>query len=135
MGFGRHIPSDAVKWLGLCLLLASCDRHPGCDDVEVEASLDRVVEVLPQLAEVADRMRVFCSWDVSDACLFDVDACTIGIGSPLADGRTAVNLRVPMVNALAHESQHWRQMQDGDCFGHAVQCGFSAETVEQIQGP
>lgn len=118
----------------LILLTSSCVRHPGCDEQLVEESFEIIIAVIPELAEVTERTRVFCSDNVSDACYGDVDSCTIGIGSIIVEGRSAVNNRVPIKNALGHEAMHWFQMLHGLCMEHEEECLWDPYRVEDLQG-
>ena len=114
------------------LLLCGCDKHPECNNAEVEKALNCAVLVDPELADIADRMQVFCSDSTADTCLYEEDACTIAIGSEVYPGRTAVNNRVPVGNAIAHEAMHWKQMKMGNCTRHVAQCGWDKLYVEKV---
>lgn len=117
----------------LFVLAISCERHPGCNQQEVEESFDSVNEAIPSLYEVTARMRAFCQEDLAGMCYTNEDACTIGIGSALAEGRMGINDRVPTRNAIAHEALHWRQMMNHQCMEHSEECDWDPYLVEEIQ--
>jgi len=124
-----------MRWIILCLAAAGCTPHPGCDVDEVEASFARILAVHPQLDAVVSRMEVRCvdDTDRSGRCRRDVDACTVRIGSALSPGRTYVHDRAPLGNALAHEAEHWAQIDRGTCTEHHKKCGWDPYRVEAMQ--
>ena len=125
----------AISYVVTVLVLLGCAPHPGCDVDEVEASFARILAVHPQLDAVVSRMEVRCVVDTdrNGRCRRDVDACTLGIGSALAPGRTWVHHRVPLGAALGHEAEHWAQLDRGDCTDHSQACGWDAYRVEEMQ--
>jgi len=125
----------AISYAVTVLVSLGCARHLGCDVDEVEASFARVLAVHPQLDAVVSRMEVRCvdDTDRSGRCRRDVDACTVRIGSALSPGRTWVHTRVPLGDAIAHEAEHWAQLDRGDCTDHIKACGWDAQRVEEMQ--
>lgn len=115
------------------LMLASCDRHPGCRAGEVNRAFACVKKVLPDTTEVVNRMDVFCVSNTRPSCVRDVDACTIGVGSGLVHGRMVSHVRVPVGNAIAHEAEHWQQVVDHTCLEHTEDCGWDDHVPEAIQ--
>ena len=114
----------------LVALLSACDPHPGCDVAEVEAALARVSERLPEVADIAGRMQVFCLADTTRMCASDVDACMLGVGM---QARMAVRTDVPVANAIAHEAVHWWLWDVDPCRSHSPSCGWDAQLVEDLQ--
>lgn len=111
-------------------LLSACDPHPGCDAGEVEAALALVSERLPEVADIAGRMEVFCGEDTSSMCIGDHDTCTIGIG---LQARMKIRDDVPVRNAIAHEAWHWYLWDVDPCRSHSSTCGWDALAVERLQ--
>ena len=118
----------------------SCDvrdgRRLGCDARAVRTALDCAQAVTPSIAEVADRMTVYCVDDTTRMCLRDVDACTVGVGSVLVPGRMVSHNRVPVENSIAHEQAHWKQMlsesYSSSCPVHSDECGWEPLLVEDV---
>lgn len=118
----------------MCLVLtvlAGCGgAHPGCPDGEAEAALQAIAEARPEVADIADRMQVFCVDDTTGGCLRDVDGCTVGIGSTLAPGRMVARHGVPLDALVRHEAEHWYLWPTGACPSHDKSCGWRWERVE-----
>ncbi len=119
-----------MRGLIALVALSACDPHPGCDVAEVEAALARVSERLPEVADIAGRMEVFCLANTSSMCTRDVDACTVGVGM---QARMAVRTDVPVGNAIAHEAWHWYLWDVDPCRSHSPTCGWDALAVEALQ--
>lgn len=117
------------------LAAASCDPWRGCDHDDVAVSLQLILQEHPELDYVVDRMDIVCTDDVRGACGTNVPvaACTHGIGSALAPGKTFIDTDFPIGNALAHEAQHWWQFHLRSCTDHTPECHWDAYAVERMQ--
>lgn len=115
----------------VALALTACgERHPGCDQLAAEVGLQAIAEARPEVAEVADRMRIYCVDDTRGQCLHDVAGCTPWIGSPMSAGKVVAKRGVPLDALLRHEAEHWYLWPSGACPSHEAACGWRWDRVE-----
>ena len=116
------------------LLLSSCTmRTFDCGVVDVEETRAIVVEAYPDVAEVFDRMDVFCKADTNTfqtcatAGYSRTEGCTRGIGLGPHRGRAFHDLDEDFTTATLEKAQHWHLMLvngDDGCPTHEAACGW-----------
>jgi hypothetical protein len=119
------------------LFLSSCQaRTFDCGVVDVEVTRVLVVDEYPDVAEVFDRMDIFCkdSTDTFQTCAAagyeHTESCTRGIGLGPHRGRMYAdkNADETLTELVMHEAQHWHLMlvnSDEGCPTHDAACGWS----------
>ena len=119
-----------MKRLALLLLSGCSDygaRSYDCDG-DVDAALVAVVDRWPDVADVANRLDVFCETHERIAapgrCARDVAACTPWIGTDTFRARVYIADDVDVTAALMHEGQHWHLWSTGACPTHTPDCGW-----------
>jgi hypothetical protein len=118
------------------LLLSSCQaRTFDCGVVDVEATRAQVVARWPDVAEVFDRMDIYCVDDTNTfqtcatAGYARTESCTRGIGLGPHRGRMYAdkNAAEGLTALVIHEAQHWHLMlvhDDDGCPTHDAACGW-----------
>lgn len=124
-----------MRLLLLLLLATSCTmRTFDCgDDVDVDTTRAIVVEAYPDVAEVFDRMDVFCKDDTNTfqtcatAGYSRTEGCTRGIGLGPHRGRAFHDNDEDFTSATLEKAQHWHLMLvngDEGCPSHEAACGW-----------
>lgn len=120
-----------MRLLPPLLLLSSCTmRTFDCGDVDVEETRAVVVEAYPDVAEVFDRMDVFCvdDTDTYGTCRGEhTEGCTMWIGGGPYRGKMFHDNDEDFTAATFEKAQHWHLMLvngDDGCPTHEAACGW-----------
>lgn len=131
--------------IALVLSSTACGAGPDlvdCTNVgDVDGAVADVTERWPDVADIADRMRVFCVSNeeihsvsrcgYGHAPTATIEMCTMWIGSSaLYGGRMYVvnSDSDDVASAIRHEAQHWHLWSDIEtraCASHHTSCGWT----------
>lgn len=120
-----------MRLVPLLLLATSCEmRTFDCGVVDVEETRAVVVAEYPDVADVFDRMDVFCveDTDTFQTCRgVHTEGCTLWLGSGPYRGKMFHDVDEDFTASVLEKAQHWHLMRingDDGCPTHEAACGW-----------